>query len=547
MQDLTPSEPLRETAAWRRLEWHYREVRDLHLGELFADDPGRGERMTAEAAGLYLDYSKHRVTDDTLQLLRRLATERELAEQVRAMFRGERVNVSEGRAALHVALRMPRSRSIVVDGVDVVKEVHEELARMAELADRIRRGEWVGAANRPIRAVVNIGIGGSDLGPAMAYEALRPYAAHDLMLRFVSNVDPANLARALDGLDPAETLFVVVSKTMTTLETIENAKAARAWLESALGADGLDRHFVGAAANLEAGAKIGIPPENMLRFWDWVGGRTSLCSAAGFSLAVALGPDRFRDLLGGFHAMDEHFSSAALGGNLPAVSGLLAVWYRNFFAVETQAVFAYSHALRRLPAYLQQLWMESNGKGVTTAGEAVGVDTASVLWGGEGTNAQHAVFQLLHQGTVLVPADLIGFARATEGPQEPHDLLAANLFAQAEALAFGRTEDEQRDAGTPEETIPHRVMGGNHPTSTLLAERLDPATLGALVALYEHSVLTQAAIWGIDPFDQWGVELGKELAARIAPELEPGWKGELYHDSSTNALIRRYRTLRDGT
>jgi len=547
MQDLTPSEPLRETAAWRRLEWHYREVRDLHLGELFADDPGRGERMTAEAAGLYLDYSKHRVTDDTLQLLRRLATERELAEQVRAMFRGERVNVSEGRAALHVALRMPRSRSIVVDGVDVVKEVHEELARMAELADRIRRGEWVGAANRPIRAVVNIGIGGSDLGPAMAYEALRPYAAHDLMLRFVSNVDPANLARALDGLDPAETLFVVVSKTMTTLETIENAKAARAWLESALGADGLDRHFVGAAANLEAGAKIGIPPENMLRFWDWVGGRTSLCSAAGFSLAVALGPDRFRDLLGGFHAMDEHFSSAALGGNLPALSGLLAVWYRNFFAVETQAVFAYSHALRLLPAYLQQLWMESNGKGVTTAGESVGVDTASVLWGGEGTNAQHAVFQLLHQGTVLVPADLIGFARATEGPQEPHDLLAANLFAQAEALAFGRTEDELRDAGTPEETIPHRVMGGNHPTSTLLAERLDPATLGALVALYEHSVLTQAAIWGIDPFDQWGVELGKELAARIAPELEPGWKGELYHDSSTNALIRRYRTLRDGT
>jgi glucose-6-phosphate isomerase len=538
---------LRETAAWRRLEWHYHELRDVHLRELFADDPGRGERMTVEAAGLYLDYSKHRVTDDTLQLLRRLATERELAEQVRAMFRGERVNVSEGRAALHVALRMPRSRSIVVDGVDVVKEVHEELARMAELADRIRRGEWVGAANRPIRAVVNIGIGGSDLGPAMAYEALRPYTAKDLALRFVSNVDPANLARALDGLDPAETLFVVVSKTMTTLETIENARAARAWLELALGGVGLDGHFVGAAANPEAGAKIGIPPENMLRFWDWVGGRTSLCSAAGFSLAVALGPDRFRDLLGGFHAMDEHFSSAALGGNLPAVSGLLAVWYRNFFAVETQAVFAYSHALRLLPAYLQQLWMESNGKGVTTAGEAVGVDTASVLWGGEGTNAQHAVFQLLHQGTVLVPADLIGFARATEAPQEPHDLLAANLFAQAEALAFGRTEDELRETGTPEETIPHRVMGGNHPTSTLLAERLDPATLGALVALYEHSVLTQAAIWGIDPFDQWGVELGKELAARIAQELAPGWKSELYHDSSTNALIRRYRALRNGT
>jgi glucose-6-phosphate isomerase len=546
MRDLTPTEPLRDLAAWRRLEWHYHEVRDLHLRDLFAGDPGRGERMTAEAAGLYLDYSKHRLTDDTLQLLRRLAVERGLEERVRAMFRGERVNVSEGRAALHVALRRPRSRSLVVDGADVVKQVHDELDRMTGFAERIRGGEWLGATDRPIRSVVNVGIGGSDLGPAMAYEALRPYAAAGVTMRFVSNVDPAHLGRELEGLDPAETLFVVVSKTMTTLETIENAKAARAWLEAALGSDGLDRHFVGAAANAEAGARIGIPPENMLRFWDWVGGRTSLCSAAGFSLVVALGSDGFRDLLGGFHAMDEHFSGAPFGGNLPVLSGLLAVWYRNFFGVETSAIFPYSHALRLLPAYLQQLWMESNGKRVSSLGEPVGLDTASVLWGGEATNAQHAVFQLLHQGTVLVPADLIGLARSTEGQQDRHDLLAANLLAQAEALAFGRTEEELREAGAPDETIPHRVMPGNRPTSIILAEKLDPPTLGALVGLYEHSVFTQAAIWGIDPFDQWGVELGKELAARIAPELAPAWKHELLHDSSTNALIRRYRALRDG-
>jgi glucose-6-phosphate isomerase len=434
-----------------------------------------------------------------------------------------------------------------VGGVDVVKEVHEELDRMSSLADRIRRGDWLGATGRPVRAVVNIGIGGSDLGPAMVYEALRTYAAPDVRLRFASNVDPAHLARALEGLDPAETLFVVVSKTMTTLETIENARAAREWLEAAIGSDGLERHFVGAAANVDAGAEIGIPPDQVFRFWDWVGGRTSLCSAAGFSLVVAFGPDGFRSLLDGFHAMDEHFSMAALGGNVPALSGLLAVWYRSFFGVETQAVFSYSHALRLFPAYLQQLWMESNGKDVSERGEAVDVDTAAVLWGGEGTNAQHAVFQLLHQGTVLVPADLIGFGEASEGPQERHDLLVANLLAQAEALAFGRTEAELREAGAPEDTIPHRVMPGNRPTTAVLATRLDPATLGALVALYEHSVFTQAAIWEIDPFDQWGVELGKELTARLAPELAAGWKHELHHDSSTNALIRRYRALRDGT
>jgi glucose-6-phosphate isomerase len=541
-----PSASLRESAAWRRLEWHANEVRDVHLRELFEGDLGRGERMSAEAAGLHLDYSKHLVTDDTLQLLRRLAVERDLEGRIRAMFRGERVNVSESRAALHVALRMPRSRSLVFDGVDVVREVHDELDRMAALAERIRGGEWAGATGRPIRAVVNIGIGGSDLGPAMVYEALRADAAPALALRFVSNVDPADLTRALADLEPAETLFVVVSKTMTTLETIENAKAARAWLEAALGGEGLERHFVGVAADVEAGAKIGLPPENMLRIWDWVGGRTSLTSAVGFSLVVGLGPDVFRDLLDGFHALDEHFSKAALGGNLPAIAGLLAVWYRGFFGAETTAVFPYSHALRLLPAYLQQLWMESNGKSVTATGELVELDTGSVLWGGAGTNAQHAVFQLLHQGTVLAPADLIGFAQAPEGLQERHDLLAANLLAQAEALAFGRTEDELRRAGAAEETIPHRVMPGSRPTSVILAERLDARTLGSLVALYEHSVFTQAAIWGIDPFDQWGVELGKELAARLAPELASGWKHELLHDSSTNALVRRYRALRDG-
>lgn len=417
---------------------------------------------------------------------------------------------------------------------------------MTALAERIRSGEWVGATGQPIRAVVNIGIGGSDLGPAMVYEALRADATPAPALRFVSNVDPADLTRALTDLDPAETLFVVVSKTMTTLETIENAKAARAWLEAALGGEGLERHFVGVAANVEAGEKLGLPPENLLRIWDWVSGRTSLTSAVGFSLVVGLGPDVFRDLLAGFHALDEHFSSVALGGNLPAISGLLAVWYRGFFGAETTAVFPYSHALRLLPAYLQQLWMESNGKSVTATGEPVELDTGSVLWGGSGTNAQHAVFQLLHQGTVLAPADLVGFAQAREGPQEQHDLLAANLLAQAEALAFGRTEYELREAGAAEETIPHLVMPGSRPTSVILAERLDARTLGSLVALYEHSVFTQAAIWGIDPFDQWGVELGKALAAHIAPELAPGWKHELLHDSSTNALVRRYRALRDG-
>ena len=519
----------------------------MHLRGAFDADPTRGERLTAEAAGLHLDYSKHRLTDDTLQLLRRLATERGLPEKVRAMSRGEPVNVSEGRPALHIALRMPRFRSLVVDGVDVVKDVHVELDRMSAFASQVRAGEWVGATGRRIGAVVNIGIGGSDLGPAMAYEALEPYASRELTARFVSNVDPSDLAGALTGLEPAETLFIVVSKTMSTLETIENARAAREWLAGALGPDAdLAPHFVGVAGDARAGEGIGIQPENMFRIWDWVGGRTSLCSAVGLSLLVTLGEEHFRALLEGSHAMDDHFATAALGGNLPVICGLLAVWYRNFMGAETTAVVPYSRALRLFPAYLQQLWMESNGKSVTTAGEPAEVETGSILWGGPGTNAQHAFFQLLHQGTALVPVDLIGFAQSAEGPAERHDLLAANLLAQAEALAFGRTVDELEEAGAAEETIPHRVMPGNRPSSVLLAERLTPATLGALVALYEHSVFTQAAIWGINPFDQWGVELGKELASRIAPELAVDWKHELQHDSSTNALIRRYRALRDG-
>jgi glucose-6-phosphate isomerase len=539
-------ERVQQTAAWRRLEWHLAEVRDLHLRELFDSDPTRGERLSVEAAGIHLDYSKHRVTDDTLQLLRKLAAERGLVDQVRSMFRGERVNVSEGRSALHVALRMPRSRSLVVDGVDVVREVHEELDRMSAFAEQVRSGEWVGATGERIRAVVNIGIGGSDLGPAMAYEALCARATPEIVFRFVSNVDPVDLANATRDLDPRETLFVVVSKTMSTLETLENARAAQEWVGAAIGStDALDRHFVGVAAKVEAAGAIGIPQENVFRFWDWVGGRTSLCSAVGLSTLIALGPEGFRELLGGFHAMDEHFKTTPLGGNLPAITGLLTVWYRNFLGAQTTAVVPYSTSLRLLPAYLQQLTMESLGKSVTATGEPVDTDTGAVLWGEPGTSAQHAVFQLLHQGTVLAPLDLIGFARSPEGAAERHDLLVANLLAQAEALAFGRSADELEDAGVPEETIPHRVMPGNRSTSVILARELTPATLGALVALYEHSVFTQAAIWGIDPFDQWGVELGKELAAKIAPELARGWKRELLHDSSTNALIARYRRLRD--
>jgi glucose-6-phosphate isomerase len=534
-------------AIWRRLEWHRAELRGLHLREVFESDPTRGERLVGEAAGLYLDYSKHLVTDETLQLLRKLASELGLADRVRSMFRGERVNVSENRPALHVALRMPRTRSLVVDGTDVVREVHAELDRMSAFSEQVRSGTWTGATGARMRAVVNIGIGGSDLGPAMAYEALRARTTPELAFRFVSNVDPVDLAAATRDLDPRETLFVVVSKTMSTLETLENARAARAWVAAALGSeDDLDRHFVGVAAKVEAAGALGIPEENVFRFWDWVGGRTSLCSAVGLATMVALGPEGFRELLDGFHAMDEHFAGAAFGANLPATEGLLSVWYRSFLGAQSTAVIPYSTSLRLLPAYLQQLSMESLGKRVQQGGEPVETDTGAVLWGEPGTSAQHAVFQLLHQGTVLAPVDLVGFARSSEDDGERHDLLAANLFAQAEALALGRTVEELEEAGVPEETIPHRVMPGNRPSSVILARELTPSTLGALVALYEHSVFTQATIWNIDPFDQWGVELGKELAAKIAPELGAGWKHELMHDSSTNALIRRYRGLRDG-
>ncbi|MGH3076784.1 MAG: glucose-6-phosphate isomerase [Gaiellaceae bacterium] len=542
-----PPEVLRETAAWRRLEWHVAELAGFHLRDAFESDPTRGERLSAEAAGLHFDYSKHLVTDDTLQLLRRLAAERGLADRVRAMFRGEHVNVSEDRPALHVALRMPRSRSLVVGGVDVVREVHDELDRMSTFAEQVRTGEWVGATGARIRAVVNVGIGGSDLGPAMAYEALRERATPEIAFRFVANVDPVDLARATRDLDPRETLFVVVSKTMATAETLTNAHAARTWVASAVGdGDGLERHFVGVSASVAAAAAaLAIPEKHVFRIWDWVGGRTSLCSAVGLSTMIALGAEGFRELLGGFHALDEHFAQTPLGGNLPAIAGLLAIWYRSFLGAETAAVVPYASSLRLLPAYVQQLAMESLGKSVQETGEPVETDTGAVLWGAPGTIAQHAVFQLLHQGTALVPVDLVLLARSPEGARERHDLLAANLLAQAQALAFGRSAEDLEDAGVPAETAPHRVLPGNRPTSVILARELTPATLGALVALYEHSVFTQAAIWRIDPFDQWGVELGKELAARIAPELDPGWKRELLHDSSTNALIERYRRLRD--
>jgi glucose-6-phosphate isomerase len=538
------AEPLRETALWRRLQWHHAEIRHLHLRELLRDDPTRGNRLTAEAAGISLDYSKHLVRDDTLGLLRKLAAERGLGERVRAMFRGEPVNVSEGRPALHVALRMPASRSVFVDGVDVVKEVHAELDRMSALGERVRAGDWLGATGKPVRNVVNVGIGGSDLGPRLAYEALLPYAMPGLTARFVANVDPADLARATSDLDPEETLVVVVSKTMSTLETLENARAVRAWLTESMGED-VGAHLVGVTAGRERAEELGFLPEQVFRTWDWVGGRTSLCSAVGLSTLVAVGADRFRELLAGFHAMDGHFAGTPLGANLPAISGLLSVWYRGFFAVQTKAVVPYSHALRLLPEYLQELEMESLGKRVTEHGEPVGVDTGAVVWGGVGTSAQHAGFQLLHQGTTLVPLDLVLLAQPTEGPGDRHDLLAAAALGQAEALALGRTAEELEAGGAPDESIPHRVSPGNRPTSLVMARKLTPATLGALISLYEHAVFTQAAIWGIDPFDQWGVELGKELGAAIAPELAPGWKRELLHDPSTNAAIARYRRLRD--
>jgi glucose-6-phosphate isomerase len=538
--------PLRERPAWIALERHFEEVRDLHLRDLFGADPGRGERLTAEAAGLYLDYSKNRVTDETLRLLVELAEQSGLAERIEAMFAGERINVSENRAVLHVALRMPRSASLVVDGVDVVAEVHEVLDRMSAFAERVRAGEWRGHTGKPIRNVVNIGIGGSDLGPAMAYEALRHYSRRDLTFRFVSNVDPTDFVEATLDLDPAETLFVVSSKTFTTLETMANARSAREWLLSALGdEEAIAKHVVAVSTNAEEVAAFGIDTRNMFGFWDWVGGRYSMDSAIGLSTMLAIGPERFHELLAGFRAVDEHFRTTTFEQNLPVLMGLLCVWYADFFGTQTVGVMPYSQYLKRFPAYLQQLTMESNGKHVTLDGRTVDYETGAILWGEPGTNGQHSFFQLLHQGTKLVPVDLIGFGRSPNPLRDQHDLLVSNVFAQAKALAFGKTEEEVRAEGTPEAVVPHRVMPGNRPTNVLLAEELTPRTLGSLVALYEHSVFTQGTIWGIDSFDQWGVELGKELARRIVPELESADEPELAHDSSTNALIRRYRAMRE--
>jgi glucose-6-phosphate isomerase len=541
--------PLERSPAWQALVRHHAEVGGLHLRELFAADPERGERLIAEAAGLHLDYSKHRVTGETLALLVRLAGERGLNERTEAMFRGGLINTTEGRAVLHVALRAPRERSIVVDGVDVVREVHAVLDRMAAFAGRVRAGEWAGHTGRPIRAVVNIGIGGSDLGPVMAYEALRHHSDRDLAFRFVSNVDGTDLAEAIRDLDPEETLFIVCSKTFTTLETMTNARSAREWLLSALGDErAVARHFVAVSTNAAAVAEFGIDAESTFGFWDWVGGRYSMDSAIGLSTMIAIGPEAFGSMLAGFHAVDEHFLTAPIEQNLPALMGLLAVWCGDFLGAETVAVIPYDQYLKRFPAYLQQLTMESNGKRVTRDGAPVGGRTGAIYWGEPGTNGQHSFFQLIHQGTRLVPCDFIGFCRSLNPLGGHHDLLMANLFAQAEALAFGKTADEVRADGVPEALVPHRTFEGNRPSSTILAERLTPETLGALVALYEHSVFTQAVVWGINPFDQWGVELGKALAGRIAPELtgepEPGLAGQLGHDSSTNALIRRYRASR---
>ncbi|MDQ2629349.1 MAG: glucose-6-phosphate isomerase [Actinomycetota bacterium] len=542
------SEPsaLRQAPAWSELQSHHEQIRGTHLRELFAADPERGERLVAEGAGLYLDFSKNRITEETLMLLGALARQRGVEERREAMFAGEQINVSEDRAVLHVALRMPRERSLMVDGVDVVKEVHETLDRMSDFCERVRSEEWRGHTGKPIRNVVNVGIGGSDLGPVMAYEALRHYSRRETTFRFISNVDGTDFAEATRDLDPEETLFVISSKTFTTLETMTNAHTAREWALAGLGGDeeAIAKHFVAVSTNAGEVSKFGIDTENMFGFWEWVGGRYSMDSAIGLSTMLAIGPGRFKEMLAGFHAIDEHFREAPAAANLPMIHGLLAVWYGDFFGVETQAVLPYDQYLHRFPAYLQQLTMESNGKHVTLDGAHVDYETGAVFWGEPGTNGQHSFYQLIHQGTRLIPCDFIGFGNSLNPLGRHHDLLMSNVFAQGEALAFGKTPEQVREEGTPEEIVPHRVMEGNRPSNTILAERLTPETLGALVAFYEHSVFTQGAIWGIDSFDQWGVELGKVLAKAIIPELESEDEPELRHDSSTNALIRRYRGLR---
>jgi glucose-6-phosphate isomerase len=537
--------PLRERPAFDALAKHHSELVGRHLRELFDEDPARGERLWAEAAGLYLDYSKNRITDETLRLLLQLAEQSGLEQHRNAMFAGERINVSENRSVLHVALRMPRGASLVVDGTDVVAQVHEVLDRMAGFATRIRSGEWKGHTGRPIRNIINIGIGGSDLGPVMAYEALRHYTERNLTFRFVSNVDATDFVEATRDLDAAETLFIVSSKTFGTLETLTNATSARDWVLGQLGDPAaIAKHFVAVSTNAERVAEFGIDVANMFGFWDWVGGRYSMDSAIGLSTMVAVGPEQFSQMLAGFHAMDEHFRTAPLARNLPVLMGLLTVWYVDFFGAASTGVMPYEQYLKRFPAYLQQLTMESNGKRVTLGGTPVDYQTGPVYWGEPGTNGQHSFYQLLHQGTQLIPVDLIGFGQSLNPLRDHHDILSSNVFAQAQALAFGKTEEEVRAEGTPGPVVPHRVMPGNRPTNVLLAEKLTPHTLGALVALYEHSVFTQGTIWGIDSFDQWGVELGKALAVAIIPELESAAEPELKHDSSTNTLIRRYRALK---
>ena len=540
-----PTIPLRERPSWKALEQHYSEIGGRHLRELFAAEPGRGERLSAEAAGLYLDYSKNRVTDETLRLLIDLAHESGLEERRDKMFAGEPINVSENRSVLHVALRMPKGSALVVDGTDVVAQVHEVLDRMADFAQRVRSGQWQGYTGKPIRNVINVGIGGSDLGPVMAYEALRYYTRRDQTFRFVSNVDSTDFTEATRDLYADETLFIISSKTFGTLETLTNARSARDWVVGQLGSDeAVAKHFVAVSTNAERVAEFGIDTANMFGFWDWVGGRYSMDSAIGLSTMLAIGPEHFSELLAGFHEMDQHFVTAPLEANLPVLLGLLAVWYGDFFDAQTAGVMPYEQYLKRFPAYLQQLTMESNGKRVTIEGTPVDYQTGAVYWGEPGTNGQHSFYQLIHQGTKLIPIDLIGFGKTLNPLGDHHDILSSNVFAQAQALAFGKTEQEVLAEGTSPAVAPHRVMPGNRPTNVLLAEVLTPRLLGALVALYEHSVFTQGTIWGIDSFDQWGVELGKVLAAAIIPELTSVTEPELAHDSSTNALIRRYRSLK---
>ncbi len=543
---MSSSTSLTHRPTWQALAAHYVQIKDVHLRTLFAADPQRGERMTAEAAGLYLDYSKHRITDETLRLLAALAEACGLRGRIDAMFHGDKINITENRAVLHVALRAPAGQQIFVDGVDVTPEVHAVLDKMADFVQRVRSGQWLGHTGKPIRNVVNIGIGGSDLGPVMAYEALRHYATRAMTFRFVSNVDGTDFAEATHDLDPAETLFIVSSKTFTTQETMANAHSARAWALTALRDEAaIARHFVAVSTNAAKVAEFGIDTANMFGFWDWVGGRYSMDSAIGLSTMLAVGPEGFRAMLAGFHAMDEHFHTAPLERNLPAIMGLLTVWYNEFFGAQTVAVLPYDQYLKRFPAYLQQLTMESNGKRVTLQGAAINdYQTSPIYWGEPGTNGQHSFYQLIHQGTKLIPCDFIGFAHSLNPLGNHHDLLMSNVFAQAEALAFGKTTDEVLGEGTPAWLAPHRTFPGNRPSNVLLAERLTPEILGALIALYEHSVFVQGAIWDVNPFDQWGVELGKALANRIVPELTSEAAPDLRHDSSTNALIRRYRSLR---